>query len=509
MLLATKLFAPQQAPHYVERQRLHAKLRATLSCRIALVSAPAGFGKSTLLAGWIDSLRRESEGFGVAWLSLDEQDNNPNRFYTHLITAVHQANPTVGGDLLALLRLPQAPSGENLLGGLINDLSQRSAPLILILDDYHAIENRDLHKALVYLIEHSPPHLHVVIATRANPPFPLARWRLSGALLEIREQDLRFDSREIVEFLAQSVDLHLTSSDIAAVEQRTEGWVGALQLAAISLQDTGDPPSFLRKLSGSHAYIVDYLVEEVLSRQPPHIQQFLLHTSYLDRFCGDLCAAVTDEGDSEAILQHLYQQNLFTIALDDEHHWFRYHHLFRDMLRFRLRRSDPNAGAALQRAASRWCEENELLAEAVYYALSASDMARAAALIEDHYWSMLERSDFAQLADWLQSLPPDLIRAQPRLGLAQAWSLYATYNIPAIQACLDGVERAVEAADAAQLRSDPRFCAELLTLRASNAMYAGDSERAIVLAEKHWPPTFITTRLSSAPTPYRLATPGT
>jgi LuxR family maltose regulon positive regulatory protein len=479
MLLTTKLFVPPLLEHHVPRPRLHARLAGVFNARLTLLSAPAGFGKSTLLAEWLGAMPQVAPTAACAWVSLDEHDNDAARFYTHVLTALHNADSLLGGDLQTFALLPQMPAGEVLMSALINDMARREQPLVLVLDDYHAIENPELHKALIFLVEHAPAHLHLVLATRANPPFPLARWRVRRALLEVREHDLRFHHDEIAGFLRHSTGAELSEAQIDAIEQRTEGWIGALQLAALSMQGTRDLRGFLARFTGSHSYIVDYLVEEVLSRQPQEVQRFLLQTSILERMCGDLCAAITGLDDSEAILLSLHQQNVFIIALDDEQHWSRYHRLFADMLRARLRRTAAADSAALHLAASRWCEAHGWLSEAVQYALAASDHQRTAQLIEHHYWQMLERSEFAQLASWIQNLPHELVRARPLLSLARAWSLYATYRFPEIEACLDDVESGWSGSE-----PDCGLQAEILTLRASSAMYAGRSERAIALAQQ-------------------------
>ncbi len=484
MLLTTKLFAPQLLSHHLPRPRLHARLERSFTTRLALVSAPAGFGKSTLLSEWIAEVHARGDGVDFAWLSLDEQDNEATRFYTHMLTALHQADEMLGRDLQTLSLLPQLPSSETLMSALINDAAQRRRPLVLVLDDYHVIDNPDLDKALIFLVEHAPQHLHLILATRADPPFPLARWRVRGMLLEIREQDLRFRHDEIAAFLRQAVDLEISSADVATIEERTEGWIGALQLAALSMQGAHDLPGFLRKLNGSHVYIVDYLVQEVLDQQPAAIRSFLTQTSVLDRMCGDLCSAVTGIAESDLILQRLYRQNLFMIALDEEQSWYRYHHLFAEMLRARLRRSSPQMRDDLLRQASLWCEANGWLGEAIHYALAVPDYLRAVQLIERHYWHLLERSEFAQLGSWIRELPQELVRTRPLLSLAKAWTLYN--HFPDGEVCLDDVERLVQdrpGAAASTVAFDKgRLWSEVITLRATNAMFAGDSDRAIELA---------------------------
>ncbi len=479
MLLTTKLFVPQLLEQHVPRPRLQVRLDAALATRLTLVSAPPGFGKSTLLAEWIDSLRVRQMGVDVAWVALDEHDDDPLRFYSHLVAALQRAGGMHGAELPLLSSGSQLPSSETLIAAIINSAAERATPLVLVLDDYHVLSNRELHRAIVYLIDNLPGQLHLVIATRANPPFPLARWRVQRALAEIREGDLRFRDDESEMFLQEAAGASLTPAQVAAIAQRTEGWIGALQLAALSLQETDDVGGFVARFTGSHAYIVDYLVQEVLNRQPEPVQRFLLRTSVLSRMCGSLCAALTGERASEAILHELHRQNLFTIALDEEHCWFRYHQLFADMLRARLRRTEAVDCTELYLAASRWCEENGSLGEAVQYALAGPDWPRVAELVERHYWSMLERSEFVQLRSWMEAMPASLFRNRPVLSLAKAWSLYATYRFAEIEARLPDAERGLTDA-----RSDDSLRAEIITLRASSAMYAGESARAIALAKQ-------------------------
>ncbi len=488
MLLATKLFVPALPAARVPRLRLRTRLGAALATRLTLVSAPPGFGKSTLVADWLTDLADMDTAYG--WLSLDEQDNDPVRFYTHLLAALHGADPTIGGDFPVLLRTPELPRGETLMSAIINDAAVRDKPLILVLDDYHAVENPDLHKAVTFLIDNMPACMHLVISSRSNPPFPLARWRVRGTLLELREKELRFSHDEIAAFLQQAVDLNMSCADITAIEERTEGWIGALQLAALSMQGANDLHSFLVHFTGSHTYIVDYLVEEVLSRQPDTVQNFLLQTSVLDRMCGDLCAAVTGSLDSEAILHSLHQQNLFIIPLDVERRWFRYHHLFADMLRVRLERQQPRSKQELNLAASRWCEERDLLPEAIHYALAAPDLDRATRLIGNNYWGLLERGAFLQLRSWTRSLPQAAISTHPYLNLVGAWLCLPSYNIQVMENYLNAAEvclARIAAEDAeCNLGCDPsivpRLPLEITALRSLAALVKGETETACRLA---------------------------
>jgi LuxR family maltose regulon positive regulatory protein len=332
-LLKTKLYIPPVRPVLVPRPRLIERLNAGLQRKLTLISAPAGFGKTALAAQWISDLQSPV----VAWLSLDEDDNDPARFFTYLIAALETVQADVGVDALALLQSPQPPPLQAVLTMLINSLTTIPADFVLVLDDYHVVEQQPIHDALTFLLDHLPPQMHLVIASRADPPLPLARLRTRSQLTELRAADLRFTPDEAAAFLNQAMGLSLSPEDVAALEARTEGWIAGLQLAALSMQGRDDIPGFIAAFTGSQHYILDYLVEEVLQRQPESIQAFLLQTSILERMTGPLCDALTDTGDGQTMLDRLEHANLFIAPLDDERHWYRYHRLFADFLRARLR----------------------------------------------------------------------------------------------------------------------------------------------------------------------------
>ena len=361
-LLSTKLFIPPRRPRdsVVERSRLTQRLTELNGQRLTLISAPAGFGKTTLLSEWIP----HSEHC-VAWLSLDANDNDPVRFWSYVIAAVQLLQPDLGANALALLQSPQPPPIESVLTLLLNDVTMFSDRFVLVLDDYHLVETPAIHTALTFLLDHLPPQMHVMITSRSDPPLPLARWRVRRQLAEIRAADLRFTPAEAAAFLNRVMGLNLSAADIAALETRTEGWIAGLQLAALSMQGHGDVEGFIRSFTGSHAYIVDYLAEEVVQRQSSELQAFLLQTSILDRMCGPLCNAVLARTDSQATLETLRRGNLFVIPLDDERRWYRYHHLFAEVLHARLRDTQPEAMPVLHRRASEWCEQNGLLVDAI------------------------------------------------------------------------------------------------------------------------------------------------
>ncbi len=337
---------------------------------LTLVSAPAGFGKTTLLAQWF-----AGSGLPVAWLSLEAEDNDPTRFLSYMIAALQTLDPQIGTTALALLRTPQPPLLEAVLAVLVSEVTSRDArDVALVLDDYHVISAESIQRGMSFLLEHLPPRLHLVIATRADPPLPLARLRVQGKLCEVRTADLRFGAAEAGTFLQTVMGLDLEAWAIATLEQRTEGWIAGLQLAALSLQGRADVSAFLTDFSGSHRYVLDYLSEEVLARQPMPVQQFLLHTCLLERLSGPLCDAVTGQEGSQAMLEGLERANLFVVVLDDERGWYRYHHLFAEVLRSHLQQTEPMSLPVLHRRASAWYEGHNLPAEAVQHALVVPDV---------------------------------------------------------------------------------------------------------------------------------------
>jgi LuxR family transcriptional regulator, maltose regulon positive regulatory protein len=386
-LLATKLYIPPPRPNIVRRPRLIARLNAGLDRKLTLLSAPAGFGKTTLLSDWIAGCGRQS-----AWLSLDSGDNDPARFLAYLVVALQTIEASIGAGMLGALRSSQLPPLEPILTALLNDLTTLSDPFILVLDDYHVLDAQPVDQALTFLLEHLPPQIHLVIATREDPHLPLARLRAGGHLTELRAADLRFTASEAAAFLNQAMGLSLSAADVAALETCTEGWVAGLQLAAISLQGHPNPARFITEFTGSHRFVMDYLAEEVLRLQPEHIQAFLLRTSILDRLCGPLCDAVllAPSGSGRATLEYLERANLFIVPLDHERRWYRYHHLFAELLQQRLEQSlasspadtgqvDERQGdvAQIHQRASVWYEEQGLELEAFQHAAAAQDVDRA------------------------------------------------------------------------------------------------------------------------------------
>jgi LuxR family maltose regulon positive regulatory protein len=402
------------------------------------VSAPAGFGKTTLLAEWLAVAA--AGGRSVAWLSLDQRDNDPALFWTYLVAALNTGVSGGGAGAIPLLQPPQPPNEAGLVA-LLNDLDAISDDVVLVLDDYHVIDTRDVQDGMAFLLEHLPPQIHLVIASRTDPPLPLARLRGRGELAEIRAADLRFTPSEAAEYLNGVMGLVLTAADVAALEGRTEGWIAALQLAALSMQGREDTAAFIDGFAGDDRYIVDFLAEEVLQRQPEHVQHFLLQTSILDRLSGPLCDAVTGQDGGKAKLTALERGNLFLVPLDDRRRWYRYHQLFADVLHARLLDEQPDEVSELHRRASAWHEQNNEPSEAIRHALAAQDFERAADLIELALPAMLRIRQEAAVLGWLELLPDEVVRVRPVLSVGFAGALLAGGEFEAVEVRLRDAER--------------------------------------------------------------------
>jgi LuxR family maltose regulon positive regulatory protein len=431
-LLKTKLHIPQiRDADLVPRPILMTRLTEGLQGKLTLVAAPPGFGKTTLVSQWLALLRLQDKKFvnRSAWLSLDENDNDPARFLAYTVAALQTVAPQVGRSLSGMLTGPHPPSIEALLTALINDIAGLQAPLLLVLDDYHLVTTPTIQAGLTFLLDNMPQQMHLVITCRAEPSLPLARLRARGQLIEIRADDLRFSVEEAAHFLTGVMGLDLAGQDVAALEDRTEGWVAGLQLAALSLKKQTDQRRFVAEFTGSHRYILDYLADEVLRQQPAEILDFLLKTAVLERMCASLCEAVLGRGDvpvspaSEAMLETLEAANLFIIPLDDERRWYRYHHLFADLLRHRLQQAYPDQVAGLHQRAALWYRERGLLAEAIHHALQAKEYAFAAPLIEDMAMPALLRAEPYAVSNWLKQLPERLIQTRPWLCVLDGWIL--------------------------------------------------------------------------------------
>jgi LuxR family maltose regulon positive regulatory protein len=413
-LLETKLHVPGRRPGAVARSRLNKRLNVASRSALTLLSAPAGFGKTTLLTEWLATL--PGDGLSVAWLSLDARDNEPTLYWTYVVAALQTAADGVGASALSLLQSPQ-PSAEAALGVLLNDLHAVPHDILLVLDDYHLIEAPEVHDGMAFLLEHLPPNVHLVIATRADPALTLARLRGRGQLLEVRAADLRFTPEEATAYLNGSMGLVLTEDDVVALDGRTEGWIAALQLAALSLQGRDDASAFIAGFAGDDRYIVDYLAEEVLARQPADVRDFLLKTSILDRLTGPLCDAVTGRGGGRATLVSLERANLFLVPLDGRREWYRYHHLFADVLQAHLLEEHATDVAELHGRASLWYEQNGDVSQAIEHALRGADFPRAADLIELAIPVVSRDRREAELKRWVESLPDEVVRVRPVLGV--------------------------------------------------------------------------------------------
>ncbi len=412
-LLITKLYPPAQRQAHVERGRLLAALDGGAERKLILIAAAAGFGKTTLVTEWL----RQS-GQAYSWLSLDERDNDPLRLLAYLVAGVQLRHASIGQELLAVLQSAQPPTVEHALYSLINQMAGLPERLLIVLDDYHAIENAAVHSAVTLLLERLPPQVTLVVLTRTDPPLPLARLRVKNELLELRAADLRFSAEEADDFLNRAMRLGMKAVAVAALEKRTEGWIAGLQLAALAAQSYGgDAERFVRGFTGSHRFVLDYLIEEVLARQPENARRFLLQTSVLRRLNGDLCAAVTGEGDGQAMLEYLERNNLFLIPLDQERYWYRYHHLFADLLQTRLQGEPAALVRELRQRAARWHEAHDLPEEAVDYALEAGDYDHAAALMTGPSLAVMRRGEVTTLLNWYRAFPADTVQAQPRLCL--------------------------------------------------------------------------------------------
>ncbi|MBD2872003.1 helix-turn-helix transcriptional regulator [Paenibacillus sp. IB182493] len=427
-ILATKLYIPVPRMKVVQRLRLIDRLNEGLSRKLTLVSASAGFGKTTLVSEWVAGCDRP-----VAWLSLDEADIDTTRFLSHLVAALQTIEDNFGGGAVSALESPQPPSTDSILTVLINEISDLPYKFVLVLDDYHVIDAKWIDDAISFLLEHLPPQMHLVIATRENPQLPLGRLRARGHLTELRDADLRFTPGEAAAFLNQVMGLDLTADETTALETRTEGWIAGLQLAALSMQGRKDIPAFIREFAGDNRYIMDYLVEEVLQRQPDPIRSFLLQTSVLDQLHGPLCDAVTGQEEGAARLQSLERGSFFVVPLDDRRQWYRYHHLFAEVLSTHLRTDQPDQVAALHRRASLWHEQHGSADDAIRHAVAAEDFGRAADLVELAIPSLRRSRQEAAMLRWLKSLPDETVRYRPVLSVWYAGALLAGGKLEAVE----------------------------------------------------------------------------
>jgi len=448
-ILNTKFFVPTARPELVSRSRLIEQLNNGLHRKLTLISAPAGFGKTTLVGEWMDTLQKgDKKDHRIAWLSLDEGDNELTRFLTYFASALNrikEMKTTVGEESLSLLQSPQPPPAETVLTSLINEIAAVADKIIFILDDYHLIETQPIHDALGFTLENLPPQLHLVIATREDPLLPLSRLRARDQLTELRAVDLRFTSTEATEFLNHVMALNLSVEEITTLENRTEGWIAGLQLAAVSLQGQADTSSLIRSFAGSNRLVLDYLIEEVLEHQPSDVQNFLLQTCILNRLTGSLCDAITGQDNGQQVLEILDHANLFIVPLDEERRWYRYHHLFADLLRQRLQQTRSEQLPNLHLKASGWYETKGQWSDAVRHAFAAGDLERAADLIELAWVPMNTSYRSITWLGWAKTLPNDLVHARPLLSTACGWASLDAGELEAAELCFQNAERWLEA----------------------------------------------------------------
>ncbi len=494
-ILATKIYIPPPRPKVVLRPRLIERLNEGMYRKLILISAPAGFGKTVLISEWAACHAQK-----VAWLSLDVGDNDPVLFLTYLISALQMISPNIGAGAFEALQSQQPPSTEAILTALLNDITSLPENFTLVLDDYHIIDSKPVDNVLSFLLEHLPPQMHLVIASREDPHLPMSRLRARGQLTEIRGADLRFTPAESAEFLNRVMGLNLSAEDITALETRTEGWIAGLQLAALSMLGTKDVSAFIREFAGDHRYIVDYLVEEVLQSQPESIRRFLLQTAILDRLNGSLCDAVTGEKEGSVMLEALQRGNFFVIPMDDKRNWYRYHQLFADVLRMHLISEKPDNVSVLHRRASEWYEQNGSSADAIHHALAAKDFERAANLIELAVPKIRTNRQEATATElgWLKALPDELVRIRPVLSVDYAYALFGAGEVEAAEVRLRDAERLLGTTDHNKKRPDSlatemlfvddgeyrRLPGMIALLRAAKALARSDMPEAVNNAQR-------------------------
>ena len=487
-ILATKLYIPPPRPKVVPRPRLIERLNEGLHRKLTLISAPVGYGKTTMLSEWIPQSER-----CVTWVSLDDGDNDPVRFWAYFIAALQMLDAEIGRNALALMRTPRLPSFEAILTTLLNEIAAFPEDFALVLDDYHVMDAKpvdastSVDDALTFLLEHLPPHMHLVVTTREDPNLPLARLRARDQLTEIRAADLRFTPGEAAVFLNQVMGLNLSAEDVTSLETRTEGWIAGLQLAALSMWGREDVPGFIRAFAGDNQYIVDYMVAEVLQRQSERVRSFLLQTSILDWLSGPLCDAVTGQEEGKALLETLERGNLFVSPQDDKRHWFRYHHLFADVLRAHLMEEQPDRVPTLHRRASEWYEHNGLEIEAFQHAAAANDVERAEHLIEGEGMPLQFRGAGAPVLKWLESLPKTALDARPSLWVTYASTLLFGGQHTAVEQKLQAAEAALAAAALQGTEPDDRtkdLVGRIASMRATLAVIQHDVETIITQSRR-------------------------
>jgi LuxR family maltose regulon positive regulatory protein len=470
LLLTTQLYAPRVRAGLVPRLRLLARLDAGLETPLTVVTAPAGFGKTAMLAAWQAELR--ARGMPVGWLTLEDGDNDPIRFWSYILAALARLAPGIREALQPLLSASPPVPPESLVTALMTYLADARG--VLILDDFHAIQRDEIKHVIAFLVDHMAADVHLVLASRSEPSLPLARWRVRGDLTELGARDLRFSHDEVRAFLAQA-EPELTPAQADILEARTEGWIAGLHLAVLALRQRDDPSKFISAFAGYHRYIVEYLTQEVLERQPEDIREFLLRTSVLERLTSAVCDELTDRTDSALLLERLAAENVFVSSLDEQQQWYRYHQLFVEALRDRLRRTHPDLPHVLHARASEWFARNEMPAEAIRHALAAGDADRAARLVEDVADAVWTRSQAVTLLAWLADLPPHVRQSRPRLAAYRAWGLFFTGQLEQIEAALRMAEQGIGASDS----SDPETIGIVSAVRACVASMRGEASRCV------------------------------
>jgi len=492
-LLATKFFIPTSRPKLVSRPRLIDQLNTCIYSgrKLILISAPAGFGKTILVSHWVENLPDEDKIDGqpirVAWLSLDEDDNDPVRFMSYFISALHQNKDfeaDLGQGALSMLQSPQPPSANTILISLINELAVIPEKIIFVLDDYHLVEAEPIHQALAFLIENLPPQLHLVIATRQDPHLPLGRLRARSQLTELRAADLRFSTSESAEFLNQIMGLNLSSGDIAELETRTEGWIAGLQLAALSMRGREDMQGFIKSFTGGHRLVLDFLIEEVLEYQEEEIQDFLLRTAVLDRLTGSLCDALTGKEDSQATLEKLDQANLFIIPLDDKRRWYRYHHLFADLLRQRLRQTQIEIIPILHHRASEWFKNQGLNREAMKHSLEGRDYHSASELIKAIAIDVILQGEHTTVIGWINALPEEFVKERPYVCVLHARALQLAGDLETSEARLIDAENALDNQNCQVDENEDSIRGLIHSCRAYSSFMIGDLDQTISHAQQ-------------------------
>lgn len=486
-LIETKLYMPRWRSGLISRPRLIERMNQGMNGKLTLVAAPAGFGKSTLLAEWIAALNAPENT--VAWVSLDSNDNDAVFFWTYFIKALQKIYPDVGENALLLLQAPQPAAIETILTSLINEVNTGKEEYIIILDDYHLIDAAEIHQGMVFLLDHLPAQMHLMLSSRVDPPVPLSRLRAKGELLELRSGDLRFTTDEVNDFFRQSMGLTLAEDGITALTTRTEGWIAGLQLAGLSLQGREDVAGFINTFSGDDRYILDYLVEEVLLRQPEDIRQFLLQTAILGRLSVPLCNVVADRENSKTLLEILERENLFIIPLDDKRQWYRYHHLFADMLRARLETEYPDLPAKLHLRACDWYEAQNESAAAIHHATAAGDFQRVAGLVELAAPVMFSTAHSSTLYGWLRKIPEEIILKRPVLSIWAAWAAMDTRDLAAGERWLLNAEKYLSGNDAENMiftdeKQFDTLPALIATARAFYAQASNDADATISYARE-------------------------